>query len=83
MLVLKDFMTMLLVGDGVIGAVAPDQHLRRWTGGRWPSSQAPDAGRRRLLLRLAAVTEAGLALYFAVRLPAPAGDGGRPSRWRP
>jgi hypothetical protein len=80
MLVLKDLVTMLLVGDGVIGAVAPDRHLRRWTGGRWPSSQASDAGTRRLLLRLAAVTEAGLALYVAVRLPAPAGDGGGPSR---
>lgn len=79
MLVLKDLATMFLVGDGVIGAVAPDRHLRRWTGGRWPSPQAPGAAaRQRRLLRLAAVTEAGVALYLAVRLPAPAADGDRP-----
>ena len=81
MLVLKDLATMLLVGDGVIGAVAPDRHLRRWTGGRLPLPQAPEAAaRRRSLLRLAAVTEAGLALYLAVRLPAP--TRGRPSSLR-
>ena len=77
MLVLKDLLTMLLVGDGVIGAIAPDRHLRRWTAGRWPASQAPDAAaRQRTLLRLAALTEAGLALYFAVRLPAPSAERG-------
>ena len=79
MLVLKDLATMLLVGDGVIGAVAPDRHLRRWTGGRWPVTQTtPDAAaRQRLLLRLSAVAEAAVALYFAVRLPAP--RAGQPS----
>ena len=43
MLVLKDLGTMLLVGDGVIGAVSPDRHLQRWTGGRgrWPRPVSP------------------------------------------
>lgn len=71
MLVLKDLGTMLLVGDGVIGAVSPDRHLQRWTGGRWPVASAGDPVRRRRLLRAAAAAEAGAGVYLAVRLRAP------------
>lgn len=68
---LKDLAMMLLVGDGVIGAVSPERHLQRWTGGRWRLSSTGDTVTRMRLLRAAAVTEAGAALYMAVRLPAP------------
>ena len=71
MLMLKDLGLMLLVGDGVIGTVSPERHLRRWTGGRWPLSKSGNPATRRRLLRAAALAEAGAALYMARRLPAP------------
>ncbi len=71
MWMLKDLGLMLLVGDGMIGVVSPERHLRRWTGGRLPLPTNGDKGTRRRLLRLAAVVEAGTALYFARRLAAP------------
>ena len=71
MLMLKDLGVMLLVGDGVIGAMSPERHLRRWTGGRWPLSTTGTSVTRRRLLRAAALAEAGAALYMARRLPTP------------
>lgn len=72
MLVLKDLGTMLLVGDGVIGAVSPERHLQRWTGGRLPAFPTGKAAiTRRRLLQAAAVVEAGAGLYMAVRLRTP------------
>lgn len=71
MLMLKDLGVMLLVGDGVIGAVSPERHLRRWTGGRWPLSNTGNPVLHRRLLRTAALVEAGAGLYMALRLPAP------------
>jgi len=71
MWMLKDLGLMLLVGDGMIGVVSPERHLRRWTGGRLPSPPNGDTGTRRRVLRLAAVVEAGTSLYLARRLAAP------------
>lgn len=71
MWMLKDLGLMLLVGDGVIGVVSPERHLRRWTGGRLPLPSTGDTATRRQLLRLAAAVEAGAAIYLAKRLPAP------------
>jgi hypothetical protein len=71
MWMLKDLGLMLLVGDGVIGFVSPERHLRRWTGGRLPLPSEGDPATHRRILRLAAVVEAGTALYIARRLPAP------------
>lgn len=71
MWMLKDLGLMLLVGDGVLGAITPERHLRRWTGGRLPAAAGGNAASRSRLLRLAAVAEAGTALYLARLLPAP------------
>lgn len=71
MLVLKDLGLMLLVGDGVIGALSPERHLQRWTGGRSRQWSAGNDVTRRRLLRAAAVAEAGAGMYLASRLPAP------------
>lgn len=72
MWLLKDLGLMLLVGDGAIGVVSPERHLRRWTGGRLPLPLDDEtASRRRMLLRIAAAVEAGSALYVARRLAAP------------
>jgi hypothetical protein len=71
MWMLKDLGLMLLVGDGMIGVVTPERHLRRWTGGRLPRSVHGGRGSHRNLLRLAAAVEAGTAIYMARRLAAP------------
>jgi len=62
---------VLLVGDGMIGVVSPGPHLLRWTGGRCPLLTDSDMGTHWRLLRLAAVVEAGMALYLARRPAAP------------
>ena len=70
MLVLKDVAAMLLVGDGMIGLLTPERHVRRWLGGRplGPAGEAQE--KRRAALRLAAAVEAAIGLWFASRLPA-------------
>lgn len=84
MLMLKDLAAMFLIGDGVIGLVTPERHVRRWL--RWRSlGPAGDARhRRRAALRAAAGAEAVIGLWFASRLPAKSSPAsGQPRRVRP
>lgn len=70
MLLLKDLMAMLLVGDGVLGAAWPTRHLRRWSGGPGALRQGIElAARHRAATRAAALVEVGAGLWFASRLP--------------
>ncbi len=69
-LILKDIAAMFLIGDGVMGLLTPERHVRRWLGGR-PLGPGGDAKeKRRAALRAASVIEAAFGLWFASRLPA-------------
>lgn len=72
MLILKDVVAMLLIGDGVVGLLTPERHVRRWLGGRPLGPGGDMKDKRRAGLRLAAGIEAAVGLWFASRLPAEA-----------
>ena len=69
-LILKDVATMLLIGDGMVGLLTPERHVRRWLGGRSLGPDADAKEKRREAIRLAAAVEAAFGLWFASRLPA-------------
>jgi hypothetical protein len=63
-----EFAGILLVGDGVIGALRPERHARLWLAGPrvWREAMEPFAERPRLT-RAVGVAEIALGLWLAAR----------------
>ena len=68
----KEVVAILLIGDGVVGALIPRRHVQRWeTGPRaWQRLMRAFAVRPQMT-RLLAVAEAVAGIWYAYRLPAP------------
>lgn len=65
---LKDLAAIVLIGDGVVGAVAPRRHSLLWRSG--PAGYRALIGwfaQRPVLTRVLAVAEAAAGLWFALR----------------
>ena len=67
---LSALLAMLAIGDGVIGALAPQRHMARWSSGPMPYEKAmrPFA-RHPHLTRALAIAEVAGATAYALRLP--------------
>ena len=67
MTILRSVTAILLVGDGVIAALIPARHSRRWAfGPRWWRSWMAWCARHPRLTRLLAAGEAALGLSLAL-----------------
>ena len=68
----REVLAILLVGDGVVGALIPRRHVQRWESGpkAWQRLMRAFAVRPRVT-RLIAVAEAVAGIWYAYRLPAP------------
>jgi hypothetical protein len=65
---LKELLALLLIGEGVVGALYPEQYTRTWESGsgRWQKFIGWWADRPQLMRALCAA-EAGVGLWLAVR----------------
>ncbi|MGH3442693.1 MAG: hypothetical protein ACRDUY_11755 [Nitriliruptorales bacterium] len=73
---LNELLAMVLIGDGVLGAVIPARHVRRWERGPEPWRRTLECfARRPGLVRVLALAEAGVGLWYASRLPARSSQG--------
>jgi hypothetical protein len=65
---LKEIAALMMIGEGIIGAVIPRRHLRLWKFGPKKYQKFIDASARRPnLMRIASAAEAGLGLWWAMR----------------
>ena len=62
---------IMVIGDGVVGALFPARHARRWLSGPrlWRRAMRPFVDHPEVM-RGAAVVEAVAGLWWAARLPA-------------
>jgi hypothetical protein len=66
----REAIGMLLIGDGVVGAVFPQRHVRRWKRGpRWWQQFMRAFVRHPLWTRLLAVAELVAGVWYVKRLP--------------
>ena len=66
----KALLAMLVIGDGVVGAVAPRRHMARWASGPRPyEAVMRPFVRHPAVTRGLAVGEVAAGLAYALRLP--------------
>ncbi len=63
----KEFAAMVLIGDGILGLLAPAQHVARWRVGPWREALGW-AEQRPEFVRAIAAGEVVVAVWFARRL---------------
>lgn len=68
MVLVKELVAMVLIGDAVLGIARPQRHVARWQVGPWAPAMAW-AGQRPVLTRALAGAELVVALWYAGRLP--------------
>jgi hypothetical protein len=70
---LKELLALLLIGEGVVGTLYPEQYTRTWENGpgRWQNFIGWWADRP-ALMRVLCAAEAGVGLWLAVRQFPPA-----------
>ena len=69
MVLIKETLAMVLIGDAVLGLARPRRHLARWQVGPW--APAMQWGRQRpTLTRALAAGELAIGLWYASRVPA-------------
>lgn len=67
---LADAVAIVVIGDGVVGALFPSRHVARWMRGpaAWRAVMRPFADHPGLT-RVVGVAEVGVGLWWAGRLP--------------
>ncbi len=64
----KEIAAIMMIGEGIIGAIIPRRHLRLWKFGPKKYRNFIDASARRPnLIRIASAAEAGLGVWLALR----------------
>lgn len=69
MMLIKETLAMVLIGDAVLGLARPKRHVARWELGPWGPATAW-ARRRPALTRAVAGAELAFGVWYAGRLPA-------------
>ncbi len=68
MVLIKETVAMVLIGDAVLGLVRPRRHVARWQIGPWAPAMAW-MRQRPTLTRALAGAELAAGLWYATRLP--------------
>ncbi|MGE0128571.1 MAG: hypothetical protein AB7U82_10870 [Blastocatellales bacterium] len=64
----KEIAAMMMIGEGIIGALTPRRHMRLWDfGPKKYRNFIKASAKRPNLIRIAAAAEAGLGVWWALR----------------
>lgn len=69
MVLIKETIAMMLIGDAVLGLARPRRHVARWQIGPWAPAMAWSR-QRPVLTRALAAVELAAGVWYAGRLPA-------------